>query len=154
MAIKSLTPEQLYDSLSRILVGRPSNNVPGTRAVSRLFDPRRQAFVAKMQSPRTSPTQYDAGVPQALTLMNGSEMREATHLEQSGLLGSIDAPFLSNEERVDVLFLSTLSRYPTDQERTKFNNYVNTAGVKGGLQEALSDVLWALLNSAEFTFIH
>ena len=154
MAIKTLTPEQLYDSLARVLVGRSPAQVPGTQAVSRLFDPGRQAFVAKMLSPSSSPLSFESGVPQALTLMNGSEIREATALEQSGLLGSIGAPFFSNDERIDVLFLSTLSRFPNDDEKSKFMAYLSSAADSNEPNGALSDILWALLNCAEFTFNH
>ena len=35
-----------------------------------------------------------------------------------------DAPFFTTEQRVEVLFLSTLSRPPRDEERTKFVAYV------------------------------
>jgi len=154
MAIKTLTPEQLYDSLSRALISRPPAQVPGTQAVSRLFDPGRQAFVAKMQSPNSSPTRFDAGVPQALTLMNGSEIHESTVFEQSRLLGSVEAPFLSDEERINILFLSTLTRFPSDGEKSKFISYVSRAAETNEQNRALSDILWALLNCAEFAFNH
>jgi hypothetical protein len=52
------------------------------------------------------------------------------------------------------LFLSTISRQPTDDERTKFAAYVEQGGVTNNSQQALGDVLWALLNSAEFVLNH
>ena len=115
MAIKPLAPEQLYDSISRILVRRPQ---PAQRAAANnlSFDPRRAAFVARMQTATDSQNEFNAGVPQALTLMHGTEINEATDPQRSGLLGSLAAPFFNNEQRVEVLFLATMSRPPTPDD--------------------------------------
>ncbi len=67
----------------------------------------------------------------------------------------MDAPFFAGEaERVETLFLSTLSRMPTDAERTKFVGYAERRANEGQRRRGLSDVLWALLNSAEFALNH
>jgi hypothetical protein len=47
--------------------------------------------------------------------------------------------------------LATLSRYPHTDERESFVDYVSQAADP---RSALGDVLWALLNSAEFTLNH
>ena len=86
--------------------------------------------------------------------MNGANIRQATDLGQSDLLVALEAPFFSNQRRVEVLFLSTLSRKPTDDERAKFVAYVEQGGTNNSSRQALGDVLWALLNSAEFALNH
>ncbi len=58
------------------------------------------------------PTEFQSGIPQALTLMNGTTVSSATDLMQSPMLQSLEAPFFTHQERVDVLFLATLSRLP------------------------------------------
>jgi hypothetical protein len=55
---------------------------------------------------------------------------------------------------VEVLFLSTLSRMPTDEEHAKLVPYVESGGATKDRRKALGDVLWALLNSAEFVLNH
>ena len=87
-------------------------------------------------------------------MMNGAIVRQATDLGQSDLLVALEAPFFSDEKRVEVLFLSTLSRMPNDEERTKFVEYVSSGGARGDRRQALGDVLWALLNCAEFALNH
>ena len=82
--------------------------------------------------------------------MNGASIRQATDLRQSDLLLALDAPFFTTDQRVEVLFLSTLSRPPRSEEREKFVSYVEQAGNR----QALGDVLWSLLNSAEFMLNH
>lgn len=156
MAIKSLTAEQLYDCLIEAMRRREAN-VAGQGqfvAANRNFDQTRQAFLSRFRAPTQGATEYQSGIPQALTLMNGANIRQATDLGQSDLLVALEAPFFTNQRRVEVLFLSTISRQPTDEERTKFVAYVEQGGTNKSSKQALGDVLWALLNSAEFVLNH
>lgn len=155
MAIKSLSAEQLYDCLSegmRRVEGATANQAMAGGFVG--VDQNRQAFLNKFRAPTQGATDFESGIPQALTMMNGSLIRQATHLQQSDILIALEAPIFTDEERVESLFLSTLSRPPRDDERTKFCNYVKSGGSEGDRRKALSDVLWALLNSAEFVLNH
>jgi hypothetical protein len=86
--------------------------------------------------------------------MHGGLIHGATDVATSGLLKSLAAPFLTDDQRLDALFLSTLSRYPTDSERELMLQQVAAAATEGERQQALGDILWALLNSAEFTLNH
>ena len=153
MPIKPLTPDQFFDSLSRLLPKTTLPTMPNGRTGSGLLDPRRQAFVAKLQSPSRSGTEYQAGVLQALTLLNGSEVFAASDNDQSSVLGSLAAPLFNDDQRVETLFLATLSRLPTTDERTKFTSYLSSRP-EAERNKALSDILWALLNSAEFGLNH
>lgn len=154
MAIKTLTPEQLYDSLSRSMSRTGATNMMGQPTSVRLLDQRRQAFIARMNSASRSPLDYQSGIPQALTLMNGGEIGEATSLDRGSLLAALEAPLFTDEERVETLFLATLSRRPDDAQREKFVAYVKYGGPTADRRQALGDVLWALLNSAEFGLNH
>jgi hypothetical protein len=55
------------------------------------------------------------------------------------------------EERMDRLFLSTITRFPTESERKKLTSYV-TSNEKP--QEGLEEAIWALINSSQFRFNH
>lgn len=151
MAIKTMTAEQLYDSLNRIAGGRAAD-IPNFFAIrSRLFDQQRLAFISKMQMQGSNATEFDAGVLQSLTLLNGADINTASQAEQSGVLVALDSPLFGVEERVETLFLGTLSRRPIDEEAALFVAHVNESSDQ---REALGDVLWALLNSAEFALNH
>jgi hypothetical protein len=89
-----------------------------------------------------------------LTLMNGALVREGTDMARSDILLSLDAPFFTDEQRVETLFLAALSRMPSEHERSKFVEYVAGRQSPTERNAALGDVLWALLNSAEFTLNH
>jgi uncharacterized protein DUF1549/uncharacterized protein DUF1553 len=147
MAVKTLTPEQLYDSLGRVALRTPAESQ------DRLADPRRQAFLMKMQAQTRSVTDFELGVPQALTLMNGPELNQATDAAQSALLTALEAPFLNEGQRVEAAFLGTLARLPRNNERTQFVEYVESKP-SDQRKAALGDVVWALLNSAEFALNH
>jgi hypothetical protein len=88
-------------------------------------------------------------------MMNGQLIASMTDVNRSDVLIALwESPFLNDEERVEVLFLATLSRMPNLAERQKFNKYVKAGGPEKNPQKALSDVLWALLNSTEFILNH
>jgi hypothetical protein len=155
MAVKTLTPAQLYDSLGRTLVRREPPASPfGQQQRSILFDQRRRSFISRMSTESRDVTEYEQGLPQALMLMNGPVITEATNSDQSALLASLEAPFFSDKQRLEVLFLATLSRLPTEPEQQKFLTYLKDGGPTKDSKRAASDVLWALLNSGEFAVNH
>jgi hypothetical protein len=154
MSIKSFTAEQLYDCIAmatRMQATQTSQD--GQEGLMRFDNSSRRAFLEQFRAPPGQPTEYHAGIPQALTLMNGGLVHSATDISRSGLLNSLP-PFFSDKQRVETLFLATLSRQPTDSERTLMLDYVNAVEKKAEKQETLGNILWALLNSAEFTLNH
>ncbi len=150
MNIKSFTAEQLYDSISVATRLEPLKSEDGS--LMRFANFGRQSFLEQFRAPPGQVTDYQAGIPQALTLMNGGLMQSATDLRSSGILKSLEAPFFTDEQRVNTLFLATLSRQPEESERQEMLDYV--LAEETGSPQRLSDVLWVLLNSAEFTLNH
>lgn len=154
MAVKSLTPEQIYDCLNVATAKRDDASLGRSRS-RYAYDREKQQFLAKFEAPTQGATEFQGGIPQALTMMNGTTVAAATNLQQSDLLIALtEAPFLNNEQRVEALFLATLSRMPTLKERARFVAYVESGGGTNDTRAALSDVLWALLNSTEFLLNH
>ena len=86
--------------------------------------------------------------------MNGRLIQNATQLATSGILRSLQAPFFSDEQRVETLFLATLSRRPSAEERATMLAHFASAPGEAEQQQALGDTLWVLLNCAEFTANH
>lgn len=152
MNVKTLTAEQVYDCIT--VATMPSGSATMGFNVERFGNSQRDAFLQQFRTPVGRSTEYQGGIPQSLTLMNGTLINSATGLASSGLLKSLDAPFFSNKQRVEVLYFATLSRRPTEPEWKLLGGYV-TPDLKGAaLKENLADILWALLNSAEFTMNH
>jgi hypothetical protein len=153
LPVKTLTADQLYDSVNRVLHRRTQSMMAGINVNTPLLDPRRQTFIAKVQSAGRNFLEYQAGVLQALSLLNGNDLAEATNAETSPLLGSLQAPFFTDDDRLRTLFLATCCRQPSEPElslcRAQLMKYSESERSKG-----YSDVLWALLNSAEFALNH
>lgn len=112
--VKALQPEQIFDSLEQALALPVSRADGGAR-----FNGLRDQLISRMNEAATNaPEEYRAGIPQALLMMNGRLTAEATDLEQSRTLrGVLDAPFLNVEEKLETLYLATLSRRPSPEEQ-------------------------------------
>jgi uncharacterized protein DUF1549/uncharacterized protein DUF1553 len=151
MPVKTLTAEQLYDSVNRVLHRKPQSMMANVN--SPLLDPQRQAFIAKVQSSGRNFLEYQAGVLQALSLLNGRDLAEATDPERSPLLGSLKAPFFTDDDRLKTLFVATFCREPAESELTVCRQQLArySSDERG---KAYGDILWALLNSAEFALNH
>jgi hypothetical protein len=94
---------------------------------------------------------FQGGVDEHLFLNNGSQLRGMIRTKKgnlSHLLLNDEPPW---EERMDRLFLSTITRFPTESERKKLTSYV-TSNEKP--QEGLEEAIWALINSSQFRFNH
>ncbi len=153
MAVKGLTEEQIFDTLAEA-----TGHFEAYRAD--------QPFVLQQNTPRSeflelfrndsdSRTEQQTTILQALAMMNGEFVALHTHLENSQTLAAVaNVPFMSDEDRVETLFLATLSRKPTAPEREKFVKYVKSGGASDDAKTALTDVFWALLNSSEFLLNH
>lgn len=150
MPVKGLTPEQLLDSLDEVTGFRPDASV-------REDDPRaavRNDILSLFINDTDPPTGQQTSIPQALALMNGQFAAAAVDLNRSRALKNIVGKALSPREQVESLFLTTLSRRPSESELATFAAYVEQGGPAEDSSVALADVLWALLNSAEFASNH
>jgi hypothetical protein len=86
----------------------------------------------------------DGSVPQALMLMNGGIGQLMSDTNCSAVVGAGNAK--TEDEKIDTLFLSFLSRKPTEAERPAAREALKT-----GL--GISDLAWTLANTREFLFV-
>ncbi|MEA3208351.1 MAG: hypothetical protein QOE70_1408 [Chthoniobacter sp.] len=86
----------------------------------------------------------DGSVPQALALMNGGIGKLVSEANCAAVVAAGKSS--SDDEKVDTLYLSFLSRKPTAEERP-----VATQALANGL--GISDLAWTLANTREFLFI-
>jgi hypothetical protein len=144
--VRTLSPEQLFAALDQSL------NLKKGRSLSPRFTPEGRTLQAQLDSARgTSPTDYKAGIPQALLMMNGTLISKATTLDDSMTLRAVvDAPFLSEGEKLDTLFLAAYSRLPRADERERFMRVVTAGADAEARKQAYANIFWALLNSPEF----
>jgi len=151
MPVKGLTPEQLYDSL-REATGHRDN----TLFVNRIYDfgSARAMFQDKFGEQEKKIDNHTS-IPQALTMMNNQLIADATSPERAQVLGAIvSSNFMSEQGKLEALYLSALSRQPTSEERGRMLRYVERGGAAKDKKKAYADIFWALLNSTEFRFNH
>ncbi len=152
MALKVLTPEQLYDALSAV-AGEPGKQGPRGRRQQQKLQGKgpaganaRAAFVAFFGSDEGGDsTEYQAGIPQALRLMNGPQFTGGKLLEQA-------AKEKTPARVIEHLYLGSLARRPSPDEMKRLTAYVQAHQAEGN--KAYADVLWAVLNSSEFAVNH
>ncbi len=146
MAVKALSTEQVIASLTEATGAPRASTDPGLL---------RAELGGSFARQPNKPTEFQTSIPQALALMNGKYVNDATAVERSGTLAAVaGAPFLDAHGRVETLYLAALGRKPTEAESAKLVAYVEKGGPSGDPNLALADVFWALLNSSEFVFNH
>ncbi len=154
-AIRGLSPEQLLDSLT-VATGYATPDVAtSSNVVTPPNQSPRAAFLAKFTA-QGSRTETQTSILQALHMMNGALVsRAVAHSVEADAvhyLSTVDYP--ANKARaVDTLYVLVLSRQPRPEEIERVIRYVDRvpSNERG---KALGDVLWALLNSAEFMLNH
>ena len=87
---------------------------------------------------------------QRLHLLNSSHIQRK--IEQSPKLRTLLQAKAGPRETVNNLYLTILSRFPTDEELKAVEAYAPAGAGKGGT--VAIDVAWALINSAEFLYRH
>lgn len=153
MAVRGLTSEQLVDSLAQA-IGRHEPFNPQQAFIFADGSPSselRDLFTNESSQTLDKPTT----ILQALALMNGQMVAEATELSQSRTLTAVaEYPLLDTGQRIEALYLATLSRLPREDELARLVSYVDRGGVSQNQKTALGDVFWSLLNSSEFMLNH
>ncbi len=91
-----------------------------------------------------------ATLAQVLLLANSDEV-EGKIRSGDGRVAKLMSAKKPGKEAIEDLYLASLSRYPTPAELKRTLAHVEEADNK---QQALEDILWALVNSKEFSFNH
>jgi hypothetical protein len=151
MALKPMSPEQLFDSL---LVATAAHKAGGGDSDRRRDEWLKQFVTTFANDEGDESTNFQGTIPQALMMMNGPLMAEAVGckpgsflydvLEQAKLQTRV-APELFVVNR---LYLAALSRHPSPRELAAAREFLATDPNSIAVVE---DMFWALLNSNEFT---
>ena len=155
MQLKVLKPESLYDSIC-VAMELPDPVLIDDSLSSTLYtgvnDPTPRdlfCFFFNTKDPAAEAGEYSNGIPQALVMMNAKTVSEAEADPHEDVVERLEKTSEKPDEIVEDLFLGSLSRRPTPQEKRRVNEYVSKSRKK---PIAYRDVLWSLLNRSEFTF--
>jgi hypothetical protein len=151
-----LRAEVLFDTLCQVTGHEPEFDAmpPGSRAkelwTARIPSLFLDAF--SRQDPNQDPPCERATEPtivQALHLMNSEKLMQQVMAEQ-GRAARLAASDLTPKQIVEELYLSVFARFPTEEEATAALSYFPTDG--SNRRMAVEDLMWALVNTAEFVF--
>ena len=74
-------------------------------------------FLGRFSNHTDKRTEFQTSILQALALMNGKFVSDATSVEKSvTLAGVVDAPWMKTSDKVEALYLAALSRKPRAEE--------------------------------------
>ena len=159
MPVRGLTAEQIFDSLAQA-TGYLQPFDP-EQPLNFNQDQARQEFLETFET--DTGIERQSTILQALALMNGSFASDATSVQEmlrsrndknGTLIAIAEAPFFTSEQRVEALFLTTLSRFPTDSEKERFLTYLKKHEATDIPARPLTDLFWTLLNTTEFLSNH
>ncbi|MDG2388529.1 MAG: DUF1549 domain-containing protein [Planctomycetaceae bacterium] len=149
-----LRADALYDSFVKALGMDTNPNFVASRRRTGMGGP-----MGYFRSPRFQFTQlfeFDPSmpqadvtgtIPQALFLMNSQQVEQAIQTTRGGKLTEIMQRFEKDDDVTRELYLTVLSRQPTDSELKIAREYLTEVKNR---REAFEDLYWSLLNSSEF----
>lgn len=157
MPVKVMSPYALCDSVQTVMrLGDPPPAPP--KEDVKLSDEEKLKASQRARGTRDSfagffkgednpsPTAYEAGVPQALRMMNSSDMHRGIRV-----VSALSQKSKEPEKLIEQMYLAALTRRPTDEEHEIALRYVKS---QPDANRAWADVVWALLNSTEFVTNH
>jgi hypothetical protein len=150
--IRAMSADMLFDSLAVAMGHEPGDKVKGggkgqkKKAQGGARGQFRKFFHAEADDDVGVVEDYTHGIPQVLRLMNSPQMNDT-----SAVVNRLTKGNAPPEKVIEGLYLTVLSRRPTETEMKRMKAYVGDAkdAAKG-----YGDVMWVLLNSSEFLFNH
>ncbi len=156
--LRRLRADVLLDSISEV-TGTPStfNGNPAGLRAAQLFEGGARANnyflktfgLCPRESVNASETRLEPTLAQALHLLTGDTIEGK--LGRSTVVTGMLQSGMKPEQILDDLFIRTLSRKPSEAEKKKLVPLLTGAPTD---RKPYDDVLWALLNSTEFSFNH
>jgi hypothetical protein len=155
--VKRLPAEPLLDAIDYVTGTQTKfkNLPPGTRATQLPDAEYPDYFLTTFAKPRRASVcecerAPDPNLAQALHTLNGDTLA-AKIGHKSGRLATLLKAKKSHEEIVGELYLTALSRPPSQAELDVSREFL---AASPSPQECYEDLLWALINSKHFLFVH
>lgn len=125
-----LRPYEVADSVQQLVGENPGL----AKAINNTFD----------QNPSVPQRDLEGAIQEALILMNNQTLN--SRLANSPLKKQL-VQIKNDPEMISEAFLGVLARTPNESEKQKYSQFVKQAANRN---EAVDDLLWILVNSAEF----
>ena len=147
--VTRLRAEQTAAAVMQVSSLRPLDGDASTLVKLGVFD-QSGKFVEQFGDRADAEMEATAGtLGQRLTLMNSGIVRERLEAGIGAAAGRIAAFAAGDRQRVELLFLTAMSRRPTAAERDHFVAQLAGAADR---RAAIEDMLWSLVNATEFSW--
>lgn len=164
--VRQLTAEQLHDAIAEatqvfgdyprkdLLYGDDRGSIRFvTQAATpeEIVDGEARSLMRTFGQANREQTDRQSGgaIPQAMALMTSDFVARRVRADGEGIVGRLAASKKTNSEIVEELFLRSLSRPPSDEERRIAVAWLDEDRVQGA-----EDLQWSLLNKLDFLFNH
>jgi len=154
MYVKSMTAEQLYDSLIIATEAHKSGRSSWAAAEKQRQQWMQQFVIAFDTDENDESTTFNGTIPQALMMMNGDLTKNAINTKPGSYLYKVLSQRGPDATKIQTLFRSALGRLPSRSEMTQLLKLFRTKRTVADKLAAYQDLYWALLNSNEFIFVH
>jgi hypothetical protein len=167
MLLKSMTPEQLFESL---MIATDAKDGQNREKKKELRDKWMNRLVVNFGDDEGNEGSFNGTVVQALLMMNGQEINDAILDENNGTMGLVLKNLKASKtmskqalsEAIREMFIAALNRPPTtkeldrmlDPQRIQLDPMRPKVVDYAFAKEYCQDVFWALLNSNEFILNH
>ncbi|MFO0864459.1 MAG: DUF1553 domain-containing protein [Gemmataceae bacterium] len=151
MPMRVMNADVLYDSLKlaygdpKLDLRTPDLNPGNTNGESAAVKDQYLEFLRRFGTNEEDATDFTHGIPQMLTMINHPRL-----LKGSKALDEHLKTKSSQTEAIDWLYLTTLSRRPSAEERTEAQRYLESAP---DIAKGYVGVLWSLVNRSEYMLI-
>lgn len=148
--VRQMRAEELYDSL---ITATRADRMENKNAVDKTRREWLKQFVVAFGNDEgTEGSTFDGTITQSLVLFNGKLTRQALSDKPNSVLYRLASTDASLDKKVDRLYLATLARRSTKNEKKAADALVRLHG--GNTLKGLQDLWWAVLNSNEFILNH
>ena len=160
MVLKSMSPEQLFDSLVTATKAEVGENKEAKKKAKETW---LETLIGNFGDDEGNEVNFNGTVVQALLMMNGGDINEAIDRPDKGTVALAMKKHGNRPAAViKELFLATLNREPTPKEvatviaqfRFPPSRYKLQVGDMAKPERKYQDLLWALVNSNEFLLNH
>jgi hypothetical protein len=160
MLLKSMTPEQLFESLMLATNSEAAESKEGKKELKNKW---LDELIASFGDDEGNEVNFNGTVVQALMMMNGKEINDAITRKDKGTVDLAIKSSRTQEEVITKLYLATLNRKPTKHEVTTIvqemfplveSKVRMKDNEKANFNNRFYDLFWALLNCNEFLLNH
>jgi len=155
---RSMAPEQVYDSIRiaiRSAADQPIDSSIGSQHRREWVEQFVQSYGTDENDEQLA---FDGNISQAMLLMNGQDIQTAIPLTAAEVTKSAHVGPNGVTKSLERIAMATLNREPSEGEEKVFRNRYRALSrslpADQAIRTATEDMLWAYLNSSEFTSVH